>query len=690
MSRRRTGRRIVAAGIVLAIGGCGADEGPPPPSGPPCAAGFTRLASGGCAPVLPASCDQASIALPGDVECRRIGVTTCAAGFSSDGSGGCEPQLPATACAAGMMAVPGESSCREVSDCGTGPWGGVAIESSASYVDRSFAGSGSDGSAAKPFTTVAAAIAGADATKNPMIVVAAGVYEENLVVDKKVRLFGRCARMVEIRGIASRPSLLLDGDVEVHGVAITGAGVGVQVARGTARLSRVWIHDTEDAGIWAEKPVTISLEGSLVEAARFMGIGVYGSAATIEASVVRGTRARVDGNFGYGLYGGPVAKQGSVLTVHGSVISKNVAAGVVAYSSQATIDASVVADTQARVADRQLGLGVLADIDKTTKLPSELVVTGSVVANNRDEGILVQGSKATIRSSVVRDTQPMASDKTFGHGLETGAGSELRIESSLFTGNRTGSIVISGTKGSILSTIVRDTLPTAGSRARDTAGNGLYVAADTSASAISELLVQDTLITGSHSAGMNIIGSKVTIESSIVEATLPRALDGAFGRGIEAAADGPTKLATELVLRRSIVRDNHDVGVFVFGSHATVESSVIQATRARALDGKHGDGLVVSIGVAGEAAFPDASLSVVDSVVDGNPRAGLASFGARLSVTRSSVTCSAVDIDVESVEALDEQKAPRTQDGGGNVCGCGAAAACIAQSTGLEPITPNR
>jgi len=92
--------------IGLAMVGCGSDDDPGP-SGPPCATGFTRLPSGGCAPILPPPCDEASIAVPGDVACRRIGVTACAAGFSPDAKGGCEPVLPAAACAAGTMAVPG-------------------------------------------------------------------------------------------------------------------------------------------------------------------------------------------------------------------------------------------------------------------------------------------------------------------------------------------------------------------------------------------------------------------------------------------------------------------------------------------------------------------------------------------------------------------------------------------------------
>src|SRR6185436_4422408 len=52
----------------------------------------------------------------------------CAAGFTPDGSGGCVATVPSTPCGAGLMAVPGETACREVMPCGAAPWGDIPVD----------------------------------------------------------------------------------------------------------------------------------------------------------------------------------------------------------------------------------------------------------------------------------------------------------------------------------------------------------------------------------------------------------------------------------------------------------------------------------------------------------------------------------------------------------------------------------
>ncbi len=65
-------------------------------------------------PADPAECSVAELLLAG--ECVPVGVLVdgCGRGFLSDGRGGGEAVLPVGPCPGGMMAVPGESACREV------------------------------------------------------------------------------------------------------------------------------------------------------------------------------------------------------------------------------------------------------------------------------------------------------------------------------------------------------------------------------------------------------------------------------------------------------------------------------------------------------------------------------------------------------------------------------------------------
>ena len=117
-------------------------------------------------------------------------MTACAEGFVSDAAGGCDPILPEENCSDGRMALPGETSCRALMDCGSGRWGNIPLEPGTLYVDQA-APSGGDGSEAAPFASVLAAVAAAN--DGGMIAIAEGTYVGDVpVTGKAVRLWGRC------------------------------------------------------------------------------------------------------------------------------------------------------------------------------------------------------------------------------------------------------------------------------------------------------------------------------------------------------------------------------------------------------------------------------------------------------------------------------------------------------------------
>lgn len=121
----------------------------------------------------------------------------CGTGFEADPRGGCRAILPAEPCPRGLMAIPGETSCREVADCGAEPWAGIPAEPDTHYVDAAYSGASSDGTVARPWTSIQAAIAAAP--PGGSIAIAAGSYVEDLSIRlKPVRLWGRCPGMVEV------------------------------------------------------------------------------------------------------------------------------------------------------------------------------------------------------------------------------------------------------------------------------------------------------------------------------------------------------------------------------------------------------------------------------------------------------------------------------------------------------------
>jgi len=177
------------AGGTAGAGACAAGEALDSGGGC-CAAGETVLDAGGCRPA-------------------GIAPNECAAGFLADDRAGCEPVLPGEPCPKGLMAVPGDTTCREVAPCGMGSWGDIPTEASTQHVDGSYAVGDSDGTAAKPWTTIQAAVDAA--APGAIVAVAAGSYIEDVTVDAKpVRLWGRCPAQVEIVGTqASFPAVLV-------------------------------------------------------------------------------------------------------------------------------------------------------------------------------------------------------------------------------------------------------------------------------------------------------------------------------------------------------------------------------------------------------------------------------------------------------------------------------------------------
>jgi len=86
------------------------------------------------------------------------------------------------------MAAPGDDACHEIADCGAAPWGAIPVEPSTIYVDAAYAGGGSDGSAQRPFPTIAGGVAAA--ASGAIVAVAGGSYAESVILQKKVARWG--------------------------------------------------------------------------------------------------------------------------------------------------------------------------------------------------------------------------------------------------------------------------------------------------------------------------------------------------------------------------------------------------------------------------------------------------------------------------------------------------------------------
>jgi hypothetical protein len=116
--------------------------------------------------------------------------------------------------------------------------------------------------------------------------------------------------------------------------------------------------------------------------------------------------------------------------------------------------------------------------------------------------------------------------------------------------------------------------------------------------------------------------------------------------------------------------------VFVSVPGVAIESTVIAETLEQQSDGAFGDGVGV-FSVAGPA-----SARLSECRIEHSARAGVATFGAQVTLANTTLECNAIALNGEQVGAAK----PEIVDEAGNVCGCeGITETCRMQSAGLAP-----
>jgi hypothetical protein len=611
----------------------------------------------------PMGCVAPELALP-DGSCIRPGIPAdgCAAGFEHDGQYSCAPILPPEACAPGTMAVPGETTCRPVMPCGAGRWGDIPVDANTVYVDAAYSGGSNDGSETRPWTTVSDAVAAA--ASGALVAIAEGTYVENVVLqDKAARLHGVCPDKVTIAGtaqdmggcLASAVCIAFDGasGTELHGLSLTGAGRGVLMTGATDVLfDSIRVHDCARRGIAAQGdlgPTAFTLRNSLIEQNHEIGVLVSDTTATMEATIVRGTLPRTsDQTDGMGVWVFAVSSRPSLM-LRDSLLQQNHKNALAVSGADATVDASVLRDTLPEASSQTGGRGMnveggctasSGDVVCDPALASRVTLRGSLVDNNHDVGLFISGSEATVETTVVRGTMPQPADQTGGRNLSI-------------------QVPCIGTTSGVQCDVT--------TRARVT--------------------LLSSVVEQCAEFGIFVSGSEATVEATVVRATWPSP-DLRLGRGInvqQSCVETPTGQSCDVTarslftLRGSLLEQNHDIGLFVADSDATVERSVVRTTLAQAADGLFGDGVAVFADGAPSA------LTIVDTRIEDSARAGVASFGGSISLAGSHIRCAAFALTADRYG----QSEASVSDGGDNLCGCPQAdTACKAVSANLEAPPP--
>src|SRR5262249_31620041 len=157
-----------------------------------------------------------------------------------------------------------------------------------------------------------------------------------------------------------------------------------------------------------------------------------------------------------GIFGvGVAADEGSTLHLSRSVLASNHDAGVLAFGSAVSVENTVIRDTDA-AKDGMFGRGIDIEPGMTAGAPATLTLTSSVLDGNTSTGIYVGSATATVESTIIRGTRPRPSDNFFGMGIDCELpGGLVTVHSSVVEKNYDTGIFVFGAEGQIEGTVVR-------------------------------------------------------------------------------------------------------------------------------------------------------------------------------------------------------------------------------------------
>jgi len=150
----------------------------------------------------------------------------------------------------------------------------------------------------------------------------------------------------------------------------------------------------------------------------------------------------------------------------------------------------------------------------------------------------------------------------------------------------------------------------------------------------STLILRDSLVAGNRGKGIQLLSSNATIDRCVIRDTRERVTNKLYGEGISATTYPGMSFRSVLKLRDSLVAENRVTGIDLRSSDATIERSVIRETRPQAKDQSYGMGIVALV-ATGQTQGSD--LGVLDSLLTGNRRYGIALYSSKAKIERSTI-----------------------------------------------------
>jgi hypothetical protein len=334
------------------------------------------------------------------------------------------------------------------------------------------------------------------------------------------------------------------------------------------------------AGISARRDFTtkkgsvIDVRGSLVEIVPDVGIEAKSSELSVENSVIRDLAPNESG-YGDGI---DIQSDGfpAKLTLKTSLIERAVTHGVVIGHAEASIEATVVRGTKPVKAD-ELSSGIIGGSEILSMRELELSVKSTLIEDVTMLGIIAYGGKSTLESVAIRDVRINANGMSYGayvtSDLDTQKAGSLTMTGCAIERTAAYGVSITSATASIDRTLISDLAKSAPEAGGGIIGNGF-------GKQPTDITVTRSLIDGARAVGIWALGSTVLVEDTTLRNMRP--YQNGVGAGL--AANSAGKALAKLTARRTTVDGSIGFGVGVFdASQALLEDVVIRNTAANGM-----------------------------------------------------------------------------------------------------------
>jgi hypothetical protein len=162
---------------------------------------------------------------------------------------------------------------------------------------------------------------------------------------------------------------------------------------------------------------------STIDGAFVNGVELQGVEAEFVSSILRNVDPRPDGTSGIGITAWDSENNGdrTSLALRGCRVERTHQGGVAIGGSDATIEDTLILDTQPRELDGGLGVGLSVLLSLASMVPSTATIERTVIDGAHGGALGIAGSDATLTDVLVRHVDAQQSAADFGDGIGTSA-----------------------------------------------------------------------------------------------------------------------------------------------------------------------------------------------------------------------------------------------------------------------------